>query len=64
MPDEVKSKIFDPFYTTKSRGTGLGLAVVQAVARAHQGEVWLDENYKDGSCFVMRLPTVQPSKNR
>ncbi len=35
-------KIFEPFYTTKQHGTGLGLAVVKAIANAHDGELWLD----------------------
>ena len=55
---DIQSKIFDPFFTTKTQGTGLGLAVVQAVARAHQGDVWLDAEYTEGCRFVLRLPTL------
>jgi two-component system sensor histidine kinase FlrB len=55
---EIQNKIFDPFFTTKTQGTGLGLAVVQAVARAHQGDVWLDAEYLNGCRFVLRLPTL------
>ncbi|WP_455375198.1 sensor histidine kinase [Kaarinaea lacus] len=58
IPKDIHSKIFDPFFTTKTQGTGLGLAVVQAVARAHQGDVWLDSENKMGSRFVLRLPTL------
>ncbi len=36
---EVSAHIFEPFYTTKSNGTGLGLAVVAAVAKVHQGDI-------------------------
>lgn len=35
-------KIFEPFYTTRQHGTGLGLAVVKAIANAHDGDLWLD----------------------
>ena len=58
IPLEIQSKIFDPFFTTKTQGTGLGLAVVQAVARAHQGDIWLDAEYINGCRFVLRLPTL------
>ena len=58
VSQDIHSKIFDPFFTTKTQGTGLGLAVVQAVARAHQGDVWLDREYITGSRFVLRLPTL------
>ena len=37
IPEELKSKIFEPFFTSKSSGTGLGLAVVSAVTKVHQG---------------------------
>ncbi|WP_455209459.1 ATP-binding protein [Kaarinaea lacus] len=55
---EIHNKIFDPFFTTKTQGTGLGLAVVQAVARAHQGDIWLDSEYTQGCRFILRLPTL------
>jgi two-component system sensor histidine kinase FlrB len=56
---ELRDKIFEPFFTTRSNGTGLGLAVVQAIVRAHRGEIWLEPSTTQGSVFVMRLPTVQ-----
>lgn len=58
VPEEIKEKIFDPFFTTRPNGTGLGLAVVRAIARAHHGEVWLDKRKRNGSAFIMRLPTI------
>jgi len=58
VPDELNEKIFEPFFTTRSNGTGLGLAVVRAIARAHRGEVWLESMPGEGSAFIMRLPTV------
>lgn len=58
IASDIQSKIFDPFFTTKAQGTGLGLAVVQAVARAHQGDIWLDPDYSKGCRFVLRLPTL------
>mgnify|MGYP001813789170 CR=1 FL=1 len=56
IPESLKEQIFEPFFTTRASGTGLGLAVVRAVIRAHNGSVALDENYRDGARFVIRLP--------
>jgi len=61
---EIRENIFKPFFTTKSKGTGLGLAVVQAIARAHEGEIWLPEPQPDyGSKFILRLPATESGKN-
>ena len=54
---ENRDKIFQPFYTTKENGTGLGLAVVKAIANAHDGELWLERSNSSGSVFRMRIPT-------
>ena len=55
-------KIFEPFYTTKSQGTGLGLAVVSSVAGAHQGRVEANNNPHGGAIFSMLLPISVTSK--
>jgi len=55
-------KIFEPFYTTKSQGTGLGLAVVSSVANAHQGRVEVTNNKGGGACFSLLLPIRTASK--
>ncbi|HOX05757.1 MAG TPA: ATP-binding protein [Planctomycetota bacterium] len=54
-PADVE-KIFNPFYTTKARGTGLGLAVVSRIVAAHGGDVRAENLPGGGSCFVLRLP--------
>lgn len=51
-----QQKIFEPFYTTKSQGTGLGLAVVQSVAKSHNGQLTLMSKQGQGSCFSLILP--------
>lgn len=63
--EENTDKIFQPFYTTKSNGTGLGLAVVKAIANAHDGDLWLEKTSSSGTVFRMRLPTqIQSLNNR
>jgi two-component system sensor histidine kinase FlrB len=56
MSDDVKSQALAPFFTTKAQGTGLGLAVVNAVVKAHGGEVILDSLSGEGSCITINLP--------
>lgn len=55
VADEVRSRLFDAFFTTRPQGTGLGLAVVKAVAEAHGGDVFLTTS-ELGTCFTIRLP--------
>ncbi|WP_321324298.1 sensor histidine kinase [Thiomicrorhabdus sp.] len=49
-------KIFEPFFTSRAKGTGLGLAVVRAIAEAHNGEVWVKSIVGYGTQFGLRLP--------
>ena len=55
IPADVVPRLFEPFFTTRPQGTGLGLPIVQAVANAHGGDV-LVETSASGSCFTLRLP--------
>ena len=51
-------KIFEPFYTSSSKGTGLGLAVVKSVVEAHQGEVNYLSQAGEGAHFCIKLPML------
>ncbi|WP_127470466.1 sensor histidine kinase [Thiomicrorhabdus aquaedulcis] len=51
-------KVFEPFYTSRAKGTGLGLAVVRAIAEAHNGEAWVKSIPGYGSRFGIRLPLI------
>ena len=52
----VLARLGEPFFTTKTTGTGLGLTVVKAVARAHQGELQLRSRLGRGTCAQVILP--------
>jgi nitrogen-specific signal transduction histidine kinase/ActR/RegA family two-component response regulator len=58
IPSEILSKIFDPYFTTKSTGTGLGLASVHSIVSRHGGVVTVDSEVGRGSCFAVMLPAV------
>ena len=56
IPEEQINRIFEPFYTTKKKGTGLGLMIVQRIVRAHNGRIELDSHVGRGTTFRIWLP--------
>jgi two-component system sensor histidine kinase FlrB len=60
---EIQDKVFDPFFTTSSSGTGLGLAVVQAVILDHNGRITLGAQEEGGASFRIELPMVPLPEN-
>jgi signal transduction histidine kinase len=56
MSEDVQEKIFHPFYTTKDKGTGLGLAVINKIVTDHHGTITVDSVAGSGSTFTVRLP--------
>ena len=59
IDEEKLEKIFDPFYTTKDIGTGLGLAVSQQIIREHGGEVHCQSAPGQGTTFAIQLPKAE-----
>ncbi|HFD78862.1 MAG TPA: HAMP domain-containing histidine kinase [Gammaproteobacteria bacterium] len=62
IPDTGAQRIFEPFYTTRSNGTGLGLSVVQAVIAAHEGHIHVERGSAGGARFVVRLPALEAQR--
>jgi two-component system sensor kinase FixL len=56
IPPEIREKIFTPFFTTKSRGSGLGLPTVKRFVEAHDGQIAIDCPPAGGTAVVIRLP--------
>ena len=59
IPAEVREKIFTPFFTTKSRGSGLGLPTAKRLVEAHNGQIAIDCPPSGGTTVVVRLPIDQ-----
>jgi len=58
IPDEIKDKILQPFFTTKkgTQGTGLGLSITNDIIKAHGGQLSISSSPGDGSTFTIQLP--------
>jgi signal transduction histidine kinase len=56
IPQEIINKVFDPFYTTKEDGTGLGLSLASQIIRAHGGQIQLESQPGKGTKVLMSLP--------
>ncbi|RII31146.1 MAG: hybrid sensor histidine kinase/response regulator [Geobacter sp.] len=56
IPAEVLPNIFKPFFTTKTRGTGMGLPVVQRIARIYDGNISVEKTSPDGTVFRLEFP--------
>lgn len=59
IPKEALSKIFDPLFSTKPNGTGLGLTVSQSIIREHGGTIEVDSAEKIGTKFIVALPRLR-----
>jgi len=56
LPTGTNSRLFEPFYTTKQNGLGLGLAISRTIATAHGGRLWGENNTTGGATFHLVLP--------
>jgi len=56
MDDETKRRLFEPFYTTKTNGTGLGMAIAKKITELHRGDLTVSSRKGEGATITVRLP--------
>lgn len=56
IPEEQRDKIFEPRFTTKTKGMGLGLAMVKNIVEGFEGEIWFETQIGIGTKFIISLP--------
>ncbi len=64
IPPEMESRIFDPFFSTRKGGSGLGLALVHRAVEAHSGVVFVEKAIEGGAQFVIFLPGLPGDERR
>jgi signal transduction histidine kinase len=58
LAPEVRARLFEPYVSTKARGSGLGLSLVRDIAVQHGGTITLDDREGGGACARIRLPVA------
>ena len=59
IPDDIAENIFQPYFTTKSSGTGLGLAMTRKIIEFWKGQIWFETVENEGTTFFIRLPLIK-----
>ena len=62
FPDEVRSRVFEPYVTTKAKGTGLGLPIVKKIVEEHEGTITIQNLKPLGAQITITLPSIEKSK--
>src|SRR5579872_2793236 len=58
IPDEIRPRIFDLYFTTKKEGSGIGLAMTYRILQMHHGQIDVESKPGSGTTFVLRLPLI------
>ena len=61
LTDEIRERLFLPFYSTKQRGSGLGLSIAAKIVQEHGGSLRAESNSPKGARFLLRLPLMEPA---
>lgn len=61
VPEGIRERLFESFFTTKSDGMGMGLNICRTIIEYHQGQLWVEATKESGSVFKFTLPLAQSS---
>ncbi len=53
---EIKARLFEPYFSTKNGGMGLGLTIVHSIVKEHSGKILVEDNFPKGAKFIVKLP--------
>jgi K+-sensing histidine kinase KdpD len=59
IPEDKLKEVFEPFYTSKAEGMGMGLSIARTIIEAHHGLIWAKKRDHCGASFRIRLPLVR-----
>ncbi len=62
IPDSIKAKVMEPFFTTKGEGTGLGLSIARRIVEEHGGRIAIRSKAGEGAAFIITLPVPEEER--
>ena len=62
IDDTVMSSLFEPFYTTKTEGLGMGLTISRTIIDGHRGRFWAENNHDSGATFYFTIPIAKENQ--